>query len=92
MNFLANVSLDNCNKYPEEFILLYRTFAEDRRCTRRRFLQIGELPRKVGLISFPGSGNTWIRFLIESATGIYTGSAYNDSALQAGGASSIYFI
>eukprot|EP00755_Sulcionema_specki_P020617 Sspe_Gene.72395::Locus_43198_Transcript_1_1_Confidence_1.000_Length_3165::g.72395::m.72395 len=28
--------------------------------------------------SFPGSGNTWIRFLIEQATGIYTGSVYRD--------------
>eukprot|EP01065_Artemidia_motanka_P035019 TRINITY_DN42975_c0_g1_i1.p1 TRINITY_DN42975_c0_g1~~TRINITY_DN42975_c0_g1_i1.p1 ORF type:complete len:1017 (+),score=268.76 TRINITY_DN42975_c0_g1_i1:47-3052(+) len=28
--------------------------------------------------SFPGSGNTWIRFLIEQATGIYTGSVYQD--------------
>ena len=28
--------------------------------------------------SFPGSGNTWIRFLIEQATGYYTGSVYRD--------------
>eukprot|EP00756_Hemistasia_phaeocysticola_P024348 Hpha_TRINITY_DN15946_c2_g1::TRINITY_DN15946_c2_g1_i1::g.73123::m.73123 len=28
--------------------------------------------------SFPGSGNTWIRFLIEQATGTYTGSVYQD--------------
>ena len=28
--------------------------------------------------SFPGSGNTWIRFLIEQATGFYTGSVYRD--------------
>jgi hypothetical protein len=31
--------------------------------------------------SIPGSGNTWFRFLIESATGIYTGSVYNDHQL-----------
>lgn len=59
--------------------------AEDRRCGRRRFLRRGELSRKVGLISFPGSGNTWIRYLIEAATGIYTGSAYDDVDLQGGG-------
>eukprot|EP01062_Namystynia_karyoxenos_P030940 TRINITY_DN23004_c0_g1_i1.p1 TRINITY_DN23004_c0_g1~~TRINITY_DN23004_c0_g1_i1.p1 ORF type:complete len:1051 (+),score=335.27 TRINITY_DN23004_c0_g1_i1:92-3244(+) len=28
--------------------------------------------------SFPGSGNTWIRFLIEQSTGVYTGSVYQD--------------
>ena len=26
------------------------------------------------LVSFPGSGNSWVRQLLESATGIYTGS------------------
>ncbi|XP_077986097.1 sialate:O-sulfotransferase 2-like [Glandiceps talaboti] len=30
----------------------------------------------IALASFPGSGNTWARHLIEQATGIYTGSIY----------------
>ncbi|KAF2368788.1 Sulfotransferase domain [Trinorchestia longiramus] len=34
------------------------------------------------LASFPSSGNTWLRFLIEGATGIYTGSVYDDSSLS----------
>jgi hypothetical protein len=33
------------------------------------------------LYTFPGSGNTWGRLLIEHATGIYTGSVYNDRTL-----------
>ncbi|XP_042869946.1 uncharacterized protein LOC122251829 [Penaeus japonicus] len=33
------------------------------------------------LASFPSSGNTWIRYLIEGATGIFTGSLYDDSSL-----------
>ena len=33
------------------------------------------------IISYPGSGNTWVRHLIETATGFYTGSLFNDSAL-----------
>lgn len=33
------------------------------------------------LYTFPGSGNTWSRLLIEYATGIYTGSVYNDGTL-----------
>uniref|UniRef100_T1IQ75 Sulfotransferase domain-containing protein n=1 Tax=Strigamia maritima TaxID=126957 RepID=T1IQ75_STRMM len=33
------------------------------------------------LASFPGSGNTWIRYLLQQATGVYTGSIYTDYAL-----------
>jgi len=33
------------------------------------------------LYSFPGSGNTWVRHLLQIATGIYTGSIYNDLSL-----------
>jgi len=33
------------------------------------------------LYTFPGSGNTWCRLLIEHATGILTGSVYNDKTL-----------
>ena len=34
---------------------------------------------KIGLVSFPGSGNTWTRYLIESLTGVFTGSVYTAS-------------
>ncbi len=34
------------------------------------------------LLSFPGSGNTWIRLLIEYCTGYFTGSLYNDNELN----------
>eukprot|EP01038_Epipyxis_sp_PR26KG_P016023 gene16023-21749_t len=33
------------------------------------------------LYTFPGSGNTWCRMLIEYTTGIYSGSVYTDSTL-----------
>nr|XP_002735861.2 PREDICTED: WSC domain-containing protein 2-like [Saccoglossus kowalevskii] len=36
----------------------------------------------VALASFPGSGNTWVRHLLQQATGIYTGSIYNDKSLK----------
>ena len=36
---------------------------------------------KVALASFPGSGNTWVRFLLEQSTGFYTGSVYFDRQL-----------
>lgn len=34
------------------------------------------------LYTFPGSGNTWCRLLIEYSTGYYTGSVYNDRTLK----------
>lgn len=34
------------------------------------------------LVSFPGSGNTWMRYLIEQATGVFTGSVYCDRELK----------
>ncbi|KAJ8044701.1 WSC domain-containing protein 2 [Holothuria leucospilota] len=44
----------------------------------------GSMPL-VALVSAPGSGNTWLRYLIEKMTGIYTGSIYNDKSLRKGG-------
>ncbi|XP_022246035.1 WSCD family member GA21586-like [Limulus polyphemus] len=37
------------------------------------------------LASFPGSGNTWIRYLVQQSTGYLTGSIYGDSALAMAG-------
>ena len=39
----------------------------------------------VAFVSVPGSGNTWVRGLLEMATGICTGSIYCDIPLVAGG-------
>ena len=39
----------------------------------------------VALASFPGSGNTWLRYLIQQATGFLTGSVYKDYALLKNG-------
>ena len=36
----------------------------------------------VALVSFHGSGNTWVRHLLEQATGIFTGSIYCDTTLK----------
>ena len=37
---------------------------------------------KTALASFPGSGNTWVRYLLQQVSGIYTGSIYTDGSLQ----------
>lgn len=58
-------------------------------CTRRvdgeklnRFCSSNRRNAPPLLWSFPGSGNTWVRALIEHATGVSTGSVYNDSTLH----------
>ncbi|XP_069188326.1 sialate:O-sulfotransferase 1-like isoform X2 [Procambarus clarkii] len=44
------------------------------------FAQEGSLP-PTALVSYPGSGNTWTRHLLQAATGIFTGSIYQDQQL-----------
>jgi hypothetical protein len=45
----------------------------------------GVTRQPVGLVSVPGSGNTWVRGLLETATGICTGSIYCDHPLRNAG-------
>ncbi len=63
------------------------SYCSDSRCTEKKFL-----PEKssslVALSSFPGAGNTWVRHLMELATGYYTGSYYFDGTLYNRGNSS----
>ncbi|CAL4082343.1 unnamed protein product, partial [Meganyctiphanes norvegica] len=37
------------------------------------------------LVSFPGSGNTWLRHLLQQVTGYFTGSVYKDKILMKNG-------
>ena len=46
-------------------------------CKKMSFQGHGQV---VGLVSFPGSGNSWVRQLLETSTGVYTGSVYCDHA------------
>ena len=46
-------------------------------CKKISFKNLGPV---VSLSSVPGSGNSWVRQLLESATGIYTGSVWCDSS------------
>ncbi|XP_043245494.1 uncharacterized protein LOC122393501 [Amphibalanus amphitrite] len=45
-----------------------------------RFAERGTLPI-VALSSYPGSGNTWTRYMLELASGVFTGSIYYDMGL-----------
>ena len=42
------------------------------------------------LASFPGSGNTWARYLIQQVSGYATGAVYNDDILKNGTLSNRY--
>ncbi|XP_026790893.3 WSC domain-containing protein 1 [Pangasianodon hypophthalmus] len=74
-----NSSLTTDKPHPY-FLQVYQTPVQDSRCTERRFLP-EKSSRLVALSSFPGAGNTWVRHLIELATGYYTGSYYFDGTL-----------
>ena len=63
--FLSPEYTGRCEeKYPERVFL-----KSDESC---RFMN-GSQRAPVALVSFPGSGNTWVRGLLEQATGICTG-------------------
>ena len=54
------------------------------RCGEVKFGSDKQFPI-TSLSSYPGSGNTWVRYLIEEYTGYYTGSIYTDKNLAQGG-------
>ena len=64
-----------------ESLKIYRTLSEDKNCERLAFLPPQSPVKKAALVSYPGSGNTWIRHMLEQATGIYTGTVYGDRKL-----------
>ncbi|CAK8671338.1 unnamed protein product [Clavelina lepadiformis] len=79
--FITPKLLECSDLNEEKKIQVYRTLAEDERCSRIKILPPGNYV-KIVLTSAPGSGNTWTRFLLESATGYYTGSTYKDGSLD----------
>ena len=58
-----------------------RTTPKDSMC---HFIDGSHRP-PVALVSFPGSGNTWVRGILEAATGICTGAIYCDTSLRSQG-------
>ncbi|KAK3097608.1 hypothetical protein FSP39_011358 [Pinctada imbricata] len=59
---------------------------QSKKCPFRTKFNFSEVPLpKTALASFPGSGNTWLRHLLQQATGLYTGSIYCDDTLQNAG-------
>ena len=66
------------------WVLFFRThfpWSLDEICGKYS-IQFGQKLNIVGLSSYPSSGNTWLRYLIEGTTGYFTGSMYNDVTLN----------
>lgn len=64
----------------------HQFWMNDSKCEQfvTKFSKVETLPARA-LASYPGSGNTWIRYLVEGSSGLYTGSVFNDrSILRAG--------
>ena len=62
--------------------LSFRPWRNDPECSSFvvQFIRNGS-QSPMALATFPGSGNTWIRGLIERLTGYFTGSVYGDQQL-----------
>jgi len=92
-NLEQKVSNTNCSLYlegnkhvePINLWTLFRTSVEDKRCSKMKLKNGGGKESRVGLISAPSSGNTWTRYLLEKASGYFTGCAYNDTQLYSKG-------
>ena len=61
----------------------YPIWSDDSQCSHyvTQFTRLSSLP-PLALASFPGSGNTWLRYLIEGATGVFSGSIYRGKYLE----------
>lgn len=69
-------------EYPSE-LMINRNICHEK-YSKRRLKKVSNLttaPVPPILYSFPGSGNTWVRLLIDYSTGVFSGSMYHDRAL-----------
>ena len=83
LSSLDHVSLSRYYLCParKELLLPDERPGPERSCGERRFAEGGGGP-VVALASFHGSGNTWVRHLLEQASGVFTGSIYCDQSLK----------
>lgn len=82
LSFLGHRALNRyCLCPPATKGNLAKSASTSKHCKERTFLD--RRSPIVGLVSSPGSGNTWLRYLLEQATGVYTGSIYCDHSLKA---------
>jgi len=82
-SLLFIISLDIFNNNNTNNIIRKRVLIESLQCIKyknRNFMN-GSILVPPLLASFPGSGNTWTRLLVEYSSSLYTGSIYNDNTI-----------
>nr|XP_006819652.1 PREDICTED: WSC domain-containing protein 1-like [Saccoglossus kowalevskii] len=81
----SNLQEDHNDKVGQHMVSINETQGVEVNQTSACAVTFGDWPdgtkEKVWLTSFPRSGNTWTRHLLEIATGIYTGSFYSENSL-----------
>lgn len=83
LTYLDNLSLSRFYKcLPSTKTKLLKNKTQEISCHKQMTFLKRSSPI-VALASFQGSGNTWVRHLLEQATGLYTGSVYCDETLKA---------
>lgn len=82
----SNISQNTTTVLWSPFGRRHKFWQNDKKCEKytTRFAAAHNL-RVRALVSYPGSGNTWVRYLIEAASGVYTGSVYRDPSIERAG-------
>ena len=82
-SFNVTSKLDTSNQMGKKVFNNFSKPGEPDWCRKQKFRSP---PGKVtGLIFQPGSGNTWLRYLIQQLSGVKTGSIYRDNRLKKSG-------
>ena len=68
----------------DEILDEYGSMPRQAKCSILKFGEEKQFFPPIPLLSMPGAGNTWLRHVIQQATGFYTGSIYNDKSLLLG--------
>ena len=83
-NFTIENDFKSNKKIPKDKLSSFTKLQETQWCNRvPGFITPPGL--KVALASYPGSGNTWVRYLLQQLTGALTGSVYFDPKLVENG-------
>lgn len=80
LRYLDHLSLSRYYSCKPSSVPLLPNHTVEKQCKNVTF--VNHQSSLVALVSFHGSGNTWVRHLVEQATGIFTGSIYCDPGLK----------
>lgn len=69
----------------DDFSVRFISSSKTARCPRTNFTATDPSCPRTWLLSFPGSGNTWTRHILQQLTGYPTGSIYKDGNLRNNG-------